>query len=112
LVQFLNKNRYLETDSLGKLKPYSKTTLEKLIPMLVSLDDSSYIEIEGYSAQKFYQYQAEQASQNAATNVKNYLVSKLKDKKIIVTNYGDAYPIVDDKKDERNSRVEIKIRRR
>ena len=113
LTKFLSENRYLEIDTTGKLEPHAKDVLEKLLPMLASsIDDDQYIELEGHSATKSYQYQTKQASEQAALLVQAYLNSKLKDKKIVVTSYGDLYPIVDNKKDERNSRVELKIRRR
>jgi outer membrane protein OmpA-like peptidoglycan-associated protein len=108
----VKERSYLQVDSFGKLSTQSKEILEKMMPTLLSLNTQDYIEIEGHSATKSYSYMTERNSNQIALEVKNYLTTKLKDRKIVVTAYGDLYPIVDDKKDERNSRAELKIRRR
>jgi hypothetical protein len=110
--QAVVQKSYFQVDDLGKLLPQSKEILDKMIPTLLSLDGDDYIEIEGHSATQSYIYMTERNSKQVALSVKNYLTAKLKDKKIVVTTYGDLYPVVDDKKDKRNSRAELKIRRR
>jgi len=108
----VKKRNYLQVDNFGKLSDKSKKILEEMIPTLLSLDDDDYVEVEGHSATQLYTYKTEQNSKQIAMAVQNYLKEKVKNTKVIITTYGDTYPIIDDKKDKRNSRAELKIRRR
>jgi outer membrane protein OmpA-like peptidoglycan-associated protein len=111
LDQLLKDNRYLYIESSGQISENSKEILEKIIPLLSNIDNS-YIELEGHSSSQIYDYLTKKKSEQSAHAVYGYLMDKKVDKKIVVTGYGDLYPIIDDKKDKRNSRVELKIRRR
>jgi len=111
LERLLKEDRYLYIDSSNQITSKSKETLLKLKPLISKLDDI-YIEIEGYSASKKNSYIAKKDSKNSALLVLDYLKSLNIDKEIVVTAYGDSYPIIEDTKDIRNSRVEVKIRRR
>jgi outer membrane protein OmpA-like peptidoglycan-associated protein len=109
--QILKEDRYLHVEKSGRISQHSIEVLEKIIPLLSDIN-SSYIEIEGHSASEMYNHLAQERSERFAQTVSKYLSDKKIDKEIVVTGYGDMYPIIDDKKDERNSRVELKIRRR
>jgi len=111
LERLLKENRYLYIDSSSQITSKSKETLQKLKPLLSKLDDI-YIEVEGYSASKESSNSAKKDSEKFAHIIYEYLKSLDIDKEIVVTSYGDSYPIIDDTKDIRNSRVEVKIRRR
>ena len=111
LDQILSKYKYIHVDKLGEISQTGKEMLKKVIPLLSELNDS-YIELEGHSASEMYSYMTKRRSEQSAQVIERYLRDKKVDKKIIITGYGDLYPIIDDKKDERNSRVELKIRRR
>ncbi len=111
LDQMIKKYKYIHVDKLGKISEASKEMLEKIIPLLSDLNDS-YIEIEGHCASEMYHYLTKRRSEQSAQIIQEYLRDKKVVKKIIITGYGDLYPIIDNKKDERNSRVELKIRRR
>lgn len=111
LNQMLKKYKYIHIEKSGEISQETKDVLEKLIPLLSNIKDS-YIELEGYSSYDIYSYITKKRSEQSAQIIYEYLNDRVKDKKIVVTGYGDRYPIIDDKNDERNSRVEIKIRRR
>ena len=111
LERVLKEDRYLYIDSSSQIIPKSKETLQKLKPLISKLD-GIYIEVEGYSAAKASSNIAKKDSEDSALLVSEYLKSLNIDQEIVVTAYGDSYPIVEDTKDIRNSRVEVKIRRR
>ena len=111
LDQILSKYKYIHVDKLGEISQTGKEMLKEVIPLLSELNDS-YIELEGHSASEIYSYMTQRRSEQSAQIIERYLRDKKVDKKIIITGYGDLYPIIDDKKDKRNSRVELKIRRR
>jgi len=112
LERLLKENRYLYLDSSNQITTKSKQALDKLKSLVSELDDNVYIEVEGYSASKNSAFIAKKDSEKIALLVSNYLKSLNIDKEIVVTAYGDSYPIIEDIKDIRNSRVEVKIRRR
>jgi outer membrane protein OmpA-like peptidoglycan-associated protein len=112
LERVLRSNRYLYIDEeKGEIKPTSKEALKMLKPLLSKLDDI-YLEVEGYSASKESSYVTQKDSEKFALIVSAFIKSLGIDKEIVITAYGDNYPIIDDKTDDRNSRVELKIRRR
>jgi outer membrane protein OmpA-like peptidoglycan-associated protein len=112
LERVLKEEKYLYIDSSNQIIPKSKETLQKLKSLISKVDDDIYIEVEGYSASKDNSIIAKKDSENFALLISKYLKSLNIDKKIVVTAYGDSYPIIEDTKDIRNSRVEVKIRRR
>lgn len=109
--QILKEDRYLYVEKSGKISQHSKEVLEKITPLLSDINNS-YIEIEGHSASEIYDHLTQKKSEQLAQTIYKYLSNKKINKEIVVTGYGDLYPILDNKKDERNSRVELKIRRR
>jgi outer membrane protein OmpA-like peptidoglycan-associated protein len=111
LEKLLKEYKYIHVEKSGEISKNSKDALDEIIPLLSDINNS-YIEIEGYSASQMYGYLTQQISKKFAQSVYNYLNEKKIDCKIVITGYGDLYPIIDDKKDERNSRVELKVRRR
>ena len=111
LNQILKKHKYIYIDEFGKISENSKEILTKIIPLLSDLNDS-YIEIEGHSSSLMYDYLTQKRSKQSAQIVYDFIAKSKIDKDVILTGYGDLYPIIDDKFDKRNSRVEIKIRRR
>ena len=111
LKQIFKVHKYLHVDKSGELSEQSKKILDEIIPLLSSID-YSYIELEGHSASQMYYNLTLEESKKSAQSVYDYLVKYVRNKKIIITGYGDLYPILEDKKDIRNSRVELKIRRR
>ena len=111
LNQILKKHKYIYIDEFGKISENSKEILTKIIPLLLDLNDS-YIELEGHSSSLMYDYLTQKRSKQSAQIVYDFIAKSKIDKDVILTGYGDLYPIIDDKFDKRNSRVEIKIRRR
>ncbi len=107
----LSENRYLYIDKTGQITQESKKVIDEISPMLLNVKDC-YIEIEGYSALKKSEILAQKASKKYAQVVASYLKTIATKSEIRVTGYGSRYPIIEDIKDARNSRVELKLRRR
>ncbi len=111
LNQILKEDKYLHIEKSGEISSHSKEILKKIIPLLSDIK-YSYIELEGHSSSQIYHDVTKKTSEQSAQKIHDYLKDKIVNRKIVVTGYGDLYPILDDKKDMRNSRVELKIRRR
>lgn len=111
LDKLLQKYRYLHVEKSGEISEQTKEALEKIIPLLVDMNNS-YIELEGHSATEASHKLTQEISEQLAGSVSKYLNDKKIGKEIVVTGYGDLYPILDNTKDKQNSRVELKIRRR
>ncbi len=111
LDKIFKEYKYLYVEKSGKISQHSKEVLEKILPLLADINNS-YIELEGHSASSAQSKSTQKISEKYAQSIYKYLNEKKIDKEIIVTGYGDSYPILDDKSDKQNSRVELKIRRR
>ncbi len=114
-VQMINlaisKDRYLYLDKSGKISKKSQKVLDEIAPMLFSVKDY-YIEVEGHSAFQKSELLAQKSSEKNAKIVANYLKATDIKSEIKITGYGSKYPIIEDIKDMRNSRIELKLRRR
>jgi len=110
LSNLLKKYKYIYFDKDGKPTVESKEAIGKLLPILSKLTNIS-IEVEGHSSSQMYNYLTQKNSEKMAKNLYDYLKSSGVNQKISIIGYGDMYPIIDDKNDDKNSRVEIKIRR-
>lgn len=111
LDKIFKEYKYLYVEKSGEISQHSKEILEKIIPLLSDINNS-YIELEGHSASQAYNQLTQKTSEQYAQSIYRYLDDKKIGKEIIVTGHGDLYPILENKSDKQNSRVELKIRRR
>ncbi len=108
--ELFNFRQYLYLNSDLKMTIKTKRALDS-VAVLIKDVSGYYIEVEGYSASQSDFKLEKKLSYSYALAVVEYLKSIGIDRRIIITGYGNEYPIIEDKKDIRNSRVELKFRR-
>lgn len=111
IASLLNAFKYIRFDKSGKIEQASYTFLAKLAPLLKD-SDKYYLEIEGYSHTDKKRSISQKRSEAYALSIKDALSTLSASIKMQTVGYSDQYPLYDDTKDRRNSRVELKLRRR
>jgi outer membrane protein OmpA-like peptidoglycan-associated protein len=110
-IKPIQTEKYIYLGKNSKVTDEVKKIIENSLSEIDSIDEEYYIEIEGYSASEFSSILSQRLSREYAEAVAKYLKSIGVKKKIVVTSYSDMYPIIADRFDKRNSRVELKFRK-
>ncbi len=87
----------------------SKTTLNKIIDALKSLDNNITLQVEGHTDARGSAKLNKSLSQKRANSVKSYLQNGIKDIKIEAVGYGEERPVSQNPNDKINRRVEIHL---
>ncbi|MCH9813574.1 MAG: hypothetical protein K0U47_06480 [Epsilonproteobacteria bacterium] len=108
LVKLIKEHKYIRFDTQGNIAQTSKLFLTSIAPKLRK-QENQYLEIEGYSPTL---KAAQKKSNIVAKKVKNLLKENGTTIEIKTVGYADQYPIYENPKENRNLRVELKLRRR